>query len=688
MGKNSSINALIEAIDQFAFYSRKSRVTKLGEISKKASKVIKEFGSLNVFYEHSYYNSPLEAAIRNDSLELFILLVSLGADPLFKPSADLPSAAEILGRIYYDVSRFDYTRFKYEWIMLDKDSPLLTWGRLKANAPLFNKFKEANLISDKGFIDKLPLHVAVEAGRFDLVQEVIQAAGSIQKSGDVWGASILKSAILAVLKGKKNSLVILNYLVKNGADFLAGDIHNLPAIIQVIYASTLYLNKSNVREEKIISVVKLLLENGASLDVVNPNNGFNPLMSALLAGHTDLFTYLLESADTNTINYQAKSIPGTMAFQLFDRDECKIPQSEILKFLPTLKIKGLMFDQTKEKRYFTSPFESATDGSNTKLSAANMSILHYYVDGLAHNRGDPFESMDRHIGTIQTLLTYGVNPTIKATLTQTNEQGDSNGRENRKVHATLELTAAEYVRQIVLAEYVRQNSFPFDEITPFGYFIYTNFHQLLHSKDESSLLNRISHLDKSVQVNYHKKFHQFRNLELVLSGQKPIPYAGMPDADKLARVALKKQLPVVTHQPLDNSKPEVAIDTSKQTQARKETFKPEKIEANLFIARGQHNQSEWQAIKKPLIEFVKQAESMQEFLTRIKQFETPLQLHYNITTNPEGKVISQGSFLYRFFHMFDSHKFPQSWETLRQFGKDTYGVDINTEYDEVKANTI
>lgn len=72
-----------------------------------------------------------------------------------------------------------------------------------------------------------------------------------------------------------------------------------------------------------------------------------------------------------------------------------------------------------------------------------------------------------------------------------------------------------------------------------------------------------------------------------------------------------------------------------------------------------------------MLEYVKQVESLQEFLFRIDQFKKPLQLHYNISTNSEGKVVSQGSLLYRFFHMFDSHKFPQSWGTLRQFGKDT-----------------
>ncbi|MCW8444475.1 Fic family protein [Fluoribacter gormanii] len=116
----------------------------------------------------------------------------------------------------------------------------------------------------------------------------------------------------------------------------------------------------------------------------------------------------------------------------------------------------------------------------------------------------------------------------------------------------------------------------------------------------------------------------------------------------------------------------------------KDNFNSQDFERRLLGARETKNQKEWQVLKKSLVNYVKESESLSDFLARVEQLKKPLQLHFNVTTNPQGEVI-YGSAMYRFFHYFDPYKFPNSWETLRKFGQDTYGIDINEQYEPKKA---
>ncbi|PWY55012.1 hypothetical protein DGG96_13950 [Legionella qingyii] len=109
-----------------------------------------------------------------------------------------------------------------------------------------------------------------------------------------------------------------------------------------------------------------------------------------------------------------------------------------------------------------------------------------------------------------------------------------------------------------------------------------------------------------------------------------------------------------------------------------DNFNPQEFEDKLLKERGSNNQKEWQALQKSLVNYVKESESLSDFLARVKQLKKTLQLHFYVTTNSIGEEI-YGSEMYRFFHYFDSYKFPNSWETLRKFGQDTYGIDINTQ---------
>jgi len=271
---------------------------------------------------------------------------------------------------------------------------------------------------------------------------------------------------------------------------------------------------------------------------------------------------------------------------------------------------------------------------------------------------DPVLSMNKHLAIIQALVANGADPKVKATFTQTKEEREASSYRTKQVCSSIELTAAEYARKIVDKIFNHHS---------LGYDTYL----LKMYKEENDFLKNITYRNKEEQIRLHKAFHQFRNLELVLSGEKPIPYSGLPDIGKIGRVALKKE------------SPPVVVPESGEAKSAMETnhFDPIQFEADLTKARTEQQQDNWQALKKSLVTYTKEAGSLKDFLARVEQFKTPLQLHFDITTNDKGEII-RGSMIYRFFHIFDPHKFPTSWETLRKFGQDTYGVDINTPYDQ------
>lgn len=55
------------------------------------------------------------------------------------------------------------------------------------------------------------------------------------------------------------------------------------------------------------------------------------------------------------------------------------------------------------------------------------------------------------------------------------------------------------------------------------------------------------------------------------------------------------------------------------------------------------NQNEWNILKNSMIDFIKESDSLPDFLARGEQFKKPLHLHFNITTNIKGEVVRYGS---------------------------------------------
>ncbi|WP_131793947.1 ankyrin repeat domain-containing protein [Fluoribacter gormanii] len=652
----NSIKKFFKTVSQRA-RNEKELEKQLKAIENQARELLKKHKTLDLFYEYSYTaHTPLEAAINSASVEVFQLLIRLGASPFFKPKADMPSALELLANDYFSVFSIK-EKTLFEWLMQNKESPVFTWEKLSENKKLFEEFRKTNLIPKKRYLNELPIHVAIKSGRIELVRDVLIAAGGIQQAGDISRISVLTPAIQAVLDGKENSLVILKYLLSQGANPQIPDTYNLPAIMQAVSAQVLYC--PNAKEEAVLEIVKALLEYGATLNVTNPNNGHVPLMSAMGMGYKTLFYFLLDKADATTLNHRASLSPYYLIFQLFDDN--KLRQVDILKLLFDLKEKGLEFNKTIDRDLYADPFSSVSYSSKREVSVKGMTVLHFYIDQMTRLMDDPFQSIDKYFEIIQALIAHGADPQAKATFILTEEVRDESAySKTKEVQTNLELTASEYARKIAHKIISRYDSD-------------MDGHLIKTYQDENEFLQHISYYSKEEQTRRHKKFHNFRNLERVLSGEKPLPYAGLPDVDKM-----KKPKPVTDRH--------YAMMPLLDMQLDDDSTKT--LEQKLIEAKKEQNQAYWKVIKLSIVDYVKEAESLHDFLTRVEQFKQPLQLHYNITTNKNGEVISYGSTMYRFFHFFDPYKFPNSWETLRTFGKDTYGVDINTQYQQSPACQI
>ncbi len=645
MEKSSIVEELLEAINS-NFRGATDQSKQLKTIENLARKVIKKHGSLNFYYDHAYYRTtPLEAGIRAASLDVLQLLIKLGADLFFKPQPDMPSAIELLANNYFSLSARKENMSLFEWVTRDAESPLFTWEKLKSHKALFQAFIGFGLMPEKQYVNHLPIHAAIQANRLALVRGVLAAAGSMQKAGDIKWLSVLQPAIVAVLEGKPAAMELLKYLLSQGASLLNGDSFNLPPLVQAISAAILYV--SNVKEDDVLELVKLLLEQGATLDVTNPNSGYTPLMSAMTVGNKKLFYYLLEKADAKALNHQAQIRPYYLIFQLFSDMDNRIGQADALELLAKLKAKGLEFDKTIHGTSFVDPFSDDSYAGITRVSGRNMSLLHFYVEKMALSVGDAFFDLEKHLVLIQSLITHGADPQVKATFTSDSSERDRFSSAPPAARKSIELTAAEYARTILYKIVDRYDP------GAVAYLIKTY-------KDEHEFLKNITHKSKEEQIRAHKKFHQFRNLERCLSGESVLPYCGLPDIRKITKSASKE---------LKAEKP--AADFNSQT-----------FEAKLLNARAQQNQVLWDSLQKEMIGYVEAADSVREFLARAEQFKKPLQLHFNSTTNSKGEVVYSGSAMYRFFHLLDAHKFPGSWEAVRKFGQETYGIDINTQYEQ------
>ncbi|MFJ1268561.1 hypothetical protein ACD661_08355 [Legionella lytica] len=390
--------------------------------------------------------------------------------------------------------------------------------------------------------------------------------------------------------------------------------------------------------------MELLLQHGAILEVTNPHNGKTPLMTAMSMGYFSLFTFFLAKADASTLNHRTISKPYYLLFQLFDVYENRLVELDIFALLAELKNKGLEFDKTIDYSAPSDPFGHRSYEKQREIFASNMSLLHFYVDNLTHNRDDFFPLLDKHLNVIQALIAQGVDFTVKATFISTKEEGMNEAYEAKKVKIIRELTAAEYLRHIA------------EEIIGYD----SDAYLIKAYQDENEFLQHIEPRSRTGQIKLHQRFHQFRNLERVLSGKKPLVYSGLPDVRKIEQLALKHHDSPEGHAP---------------------DMDPQSVNTGLLHARDRADHDKWDKLKKLIVDYVKNAESLPDFLERVEEFKTPLQLHFEVNKDAQGEVVSYGSWLYRCVHYFDPYKYPNSWEALRAFGKKTYGIDINTQYE-------
>lgn len=380
---SKSIKQLFAAIAELK--NEKQKETQLKKIEELAQKVLKKHNTLNVFQEDSdYVHTPLEAAIAAGSIRVFQLLVRLGADPFWKPKPDRPSAIDFFINHYFSRDHYHERGELFEWVLTDKGSPLFTWAKLKTNQKLDEAFKKANL--KKPYLNELPIHVAIQAGSMDLVQQVVDAAGGLQRAGDISRMSVLSTALDAVLEGQKNSLEILKYLLEQGSSPQTSDVEDAPQLIHLLTRMT----GSNIEEFIALVAVNLLLHHGASLDVTDAR-GCTPLMLAMEVGMPKLFVLLLDKADARTLNEQAQILLNYLLFQLLDKEESRLSTSDVLIALRQLKEKGLKFDQTIDYHSPADPFENATHSPWREIAVQNMSLLHFYVENMTRTGGIHFK---------------------------------------------------------------------------------------------------------------------------------------------------------------------------------------------------------------------------------------------------------------------------------------------------------
>lgn len=307
-----------------------------------------------------------------------------------------------------------------------------------------------------------------------------------------------------------------------------------------------------------------------------------------------------------------------------------------------LKERGVEFDRIISKPLLIEHFPMHAEGEGL---AENMSVLHFYLSSLETETF--FSSIDKHIEVIQTLIANGANPLAKAKFTLTKESSESNQKEVKQ----MELTASEYFKNIIEK-------------------IHDKGSLLKNYKDEQAFLAEISSKSNEEQKDLCKLFCQFRNFLLVLSGEEP-NYSKLPKRKK----SDKSEVPVTVAPKL--------VETAEPVEALKPVAEPSlaaleplSIFDKLILARTDEKQDNWKVLKKELVDFVKEAQTKEDFLERIEKCKKPLQLHYDISTGSKGEIV-YGSRAYRFFHYFDTYKFPNSWEQLRKWGQDKYEVDIN-----------
>jgi ankyrin repeat protein len=662
----SSVKKLIENINKLTpFLDEKKKVRQLKKIQGLVQKVLKKHKTLDLIVQNDYKRvTPLHAAIASRSLAAFKMLVALGASPFFKPDNESESVVETLANNWFNPFGGDPTEQIFKWLQSDKKSPVYTWSKLEKNKVLFEKFKKAALIPEKKHLNYLPIHAAIKAGRMDLVDDIIKQAGSLQAAGDLPRMSVLDDAISAACKGNQNALKILRNLLQKGADIKQTGSHNRPVIMLAVQAGLL---SDKVNEDDIFNVVKLLKEHGASLGAVNPNNGLTPLMVAMERGYSKLFDYLLEQSSVKAINKTAFD-KKSLAFKLFDRNANRL---ETVKTMKKLKDKGLRFDQTIGMNNPTHRFDDSVI-SEKKVTASNMSLLHFYVsEQLAgyHFGINPLDELDKHIEMIQTLTASGTNPNVRAIFTIKEKKRD-NSNKPQQVTSTIELSAAEYARWLI-QKIISGRSHDYN----IGAYV----NKIKKHKDESEFLKSLpSYMKKKEKIKIHKMFHQFRNLERVLSGQKVLPYVGFPKIKKFAKPVELQQKSTGSELLIKKQKSSPNLVSSGERKVSNETKQSlaKQYLDKLTAARWKLEKHDWKTIKAKVIDHVKSAMSLEEFLERVTEFKESLQLHYNESVSSNDDV-KRGSMMYRLFHVFDANKLPGSWEAVRKFGNARFGVDIN-----------
>lgn len=135
-----------------------------------------------------------------------------------------------------------------------------------------------------------PLINAALEGNFDIVKLLVEKGADVNVMD---GSKVLDEGTSLLVAAKKRDTLLVNYLLKNGADINQKDKYLNTALHKAVFSYEMD-EEDIVEEQKILRVVKVLLEKGANVNLTDNRNSA-ALNIAALREHVSVVEYLLDN---------------------------------------------------------------------------------------------------------------------------------------------------------------------------------------------------------------------------------------------------------------------------------------------------------------------------------------------------------------------------------------------------------
>ena len=135
-----------------------------------------------------------------------------------------------------------------------------------------------------------PLINAALESNFDIVKLLVEKGADVNVMD---GSKVLNEGTSLLVAAKKRDTLLVNYLLKNGADINQRDKYQRTALHKAVSSYELK-EEDIVEEQKILQVVKVLVEKGANVNLTDDRNSA-ALNIAALREHISVVEYLLDN---------------------------------------------------------------------------------------------------------------------------------------------------------------------------------------------------------------------------------------------------------------------------------------------------------------------------------------------------------------------------------------------------------